>query len=167
MNKYCITFAGAPGSGKTPIAHYLSGNLSLPIISNDAIRSEVIEDLGHFDQAEYVRRRDIRAKAVIDKGQPFVYDSSVDRSWDEKAVMLTSKEFKTFVVSLDLSRDKLYDLYTQKSYDQTAHIDSWLADHEEFLKKYSGVVNLHIDDSNFKDRLELSLKTVQDWLNNT
>ncbi len=43
--KKVILFAGAVGSGKTPISNYLSYKLNLPIYNNDAIRSEVIEDL--------------------------------------------------------------------------------------------------------------------------
>jgi cytidylate kinase len=50
--KICITFAGAVGSSKTPISNYLSSRLNLPIFNNDTIRSEVIEDLGVFDNKE-------------------------------------------------------------------------------------------------------------------
>jgi len=43
-NKFCLTFAGAAGSSKTPISNYLSTKLLLPVFNNDAIRTEVIED---------------------------------------------------------------------------------------------------------------------------
>lgn len=58
--KICITFAGAVGSSKTPISNYLSTKLNLPIFNNDAIRSEVIEDLGIFDSEEHLKRRNAR-----------------------------------------------------------------------------------------------------------
>ena len=38
--KFCITFAGAVGGSKTPIANFLSTKLNLPVFNNDAIRSQ-------------------------------------------------------------------------------------------------------------------------------
>jgi adenylylsulfate kinase-like enzyme len=63
--KVCIIFAGAVGSSKTPISNYLSIKLNLPIFNNDAIRSEVIEDLGFFDSNEHIKRRNSRLEEII------------------------------------------------------------------------------------------------------
>ena len=49
-DKTLITFTGAVGSSKTSIAHFLSSRFGLPIFNNDAIRTEVLEDLGVFDE---------------------------------------------------------------------------------------------------------------------
>lgn len=63
MNQgYCILFAGAIGSGKSPIANYLSYKFNLPVFNNDIIRTEVKEDLLRMDEEEYERRRSQRKK---------------------------------------------------------------------------------------------------------
>ena len=71
-DKTLITFAGAVGSSKTPIAHFLSLRFGLPIFNNDAIRTEVLEDLGVFDEEEYKRRRDTRLKELAEKNVSFI-----------------------------------------------------------------------------------------------
>lgn len=53
MKQICILFAGPIGSGKSPIANYLSYKLNLPIFNNDTIRTEVREDLLKMDVEEY------------------------------------------------------------------------------------------------------------------
>lgn len=53
---YCITFAGPVGSGKTPIAYYLSWNLALPILNNDSMRTETQEDRGELDMQTYTKK---------------------------------------------------------------------------------------------------------------
>ncbi|MCC6563838.1 hypothetical protein IT087_03015, partial [Candidatus Uhrbacteria bacterium] len=60
MKPYCISFAGAIGSSKTPIAHYLSLKLGLPIHNNDVVRTEVKEEFGELREGEYEKRRDQR-----------------------------------------------------------------------------------------------------------
>jgi adenylylsulfate kinase-like enzyme len=67
MNKFCLTFAGVVGSSKTPITNYLSGQLNLPVLNNDAIRTEVLEDLGEFNFDEYIKRRNERAESILKK----------------------------------------------------------------------------------------------------
>lgn len=65
MKHLCITFAGAIGSSKSPIANYLSISLGLPIFNNDSIRSEVTEDLGILDSKEYLKRRNKRFQELL------------------------------------------------------------------------------------------------------
>jgi hypothetical protein len=163
--KYCITFAGAIGSSKTPIAHFLSCRLNLPILDNDAIRSEVTEDRGAFDEQEYQKRRDERIKEVIESGQSLIYSASVDRQWKRFREVLDETGYRYFVISMDLSRDFLVKLYHAKNYHESlAILDESRADHEVFLEGYGKEAGLHITDKEFHDRLELSYTAVKQWI---
>jgi len=162
--KYCITFAGVPGSSKSPIAHHLSGNLGLPVFNNDTIRTEVKEDLRRFDQVAYERIRDERADVLIDSGKPFIYDASIDRFWRTYSTKLKDAGYEIFIISLDLSRQLLNEIYEAKGYTEYAQLDGYEVDHATFLANYGSLVNLHIDDAAFSDRLELSLQAAREWI---
>src|SRR3990170_7125982 len=102
-NKYIVLFAAPVGTSKTPIAHFLSSKLSLPIHSNDAIRSEVAEDLLFFDQKEYEKLRDKRLEEIFKKGNSFIVDASIDREWDNYKNLINESNYKVFIISIDLS----------------------------------------------------------------
>ena len=163
--KVLITFAGAVGSSKTPIAYYLSWKLNIPILNNDTMRTEVIEDLGFFDEQEYRIRRDHRISEVLKGGQSIIYDASIDREWKNWEGTIKKSGYEVFIISLDLSKDFLSELYTIKGYHESmARIDELFNDHEEFLKSYRHIVNLSIVDKDFKNRLDLTYSSVEDWL---
>lgn len=163
MNKICITFAGAVGSSKTPIANYLSYKLALPIFNNDAIRTEVIEDFSVFNEEEYLNRRNARGKEIIESGKSFIYDASVDREWKQLKDWLDEANYQCFVISLDLSSDFLKKLYEAKKYNESLErIDEIVSDHENFIKNHGDQIKLHIDDSTFHDRLEISYKALKE-----
>ncbi|NVP18171.1 hypothetical protein HUU51_05640 [Candidatus Gracilibacteria bacterium] len=163
--KICITFAGAVGSSKTPISNYLSSKLNLPIFNNDAIRSEVIEDLGVFDNEEHLKRRNSRLEEIINKGNSFICDVSVDREWEKFKEKLISSNYSFFIISLDLSKKLLIKLYQAKNYlESLERIDELIQDHDNFLNKYSEDVNLHITDKDFVNRIEISYSEVRKYL---
>ena len=128
--KFIITFAGAIGSSKTPISHYLSIKLNLPIFNNDAIRSEVKGDMGFLDEEEYIRRRDIRLKEILNSGIPFIYDASIDRAWKDKKEYIIQAQYEPYIISLDFSKELLLNLYqTTKYYDALPLHDTFIQDH--------------------------------------
>ena len=163
--KICITFAGAVGSSKTPISNYLSTKLNLPIFNNDAIRSEVIEDLGIFDNEEYLKRRNARLEEIIINGNSFIYDVSVDREWVKFKKKLISSNYSFSIISLDLSKRLLTKLYQAKNYlESLDRIDELIQDHNNFLDKYSKDINLHITDRGFIDRIQISYDKIKEYL---
>ena len=162
--KYCITFAGVPGSSKSPIAHHLGWNLGLPLFTNDTLRTEVKEDLLEFNQQEYEQRRDDRSIALMDGGKPFIYDASVDRAWGTHAERLRERGYEFFIISLDLSQELLGEIYEAKGYEEFAQLSERQPEHDAFLQTYSHLVGLHIGDSEFPRRLELSLDAVRTWI---
>lgn len=162
MKKFCITFAGAVGSSKTPIANYLSGSLNLPIINNDAIRTEVVEDLGKFNEEEYVQRRNERTRSILENGTSFIYDASVDRVWKTLHAWLTQYGYEWFVISMDLSKEFLLKLYQTKGYDESMKIlDQFIVDHQNFLNEFNSEVGVHISDDQFGDRLRLAYEATR------
>ncbi|HMM62331.1 MAG TPA: hypothetical protein PKC86_02105 [Candidatus Saccharibacteria bacterium] len=162
--KYCITFAGVPGSSKSPIANHLSWNLGIPIFNNDTLRTEVKEDLLKFDQKEYKKRRDERAINLMDSGKSFIYDASVDRMWETHHRRLEGRGYEVFIISLNLSESLLSGIYKAKNYTEFAHLDLRQPEHDKFLEEFGHLVNLHIDDEGFPRRLELSLGAVKAWI---
>ncbi|NQV12607.1 hypothetical protein HQ524_04555 [Candidatus Uhrbacteria bacterium] len=164
--KKIISFAGAVGSSKTPTSHYLSCNLGLPILNNDTIRTEVIEDLGEFDEEKYVKRRDERIRQAIAGNDVLIYDASVDREWGKFKSELVNNNVEFFIISFDLSKGLLGNLYNTKGYDDSLlRLDDLVAEHERFLSEYSEDVGVRIDDDAFADRMELVLVAVGGWLN--
>lgn len=163
--KVCITFAGAVGSSKTPISNYLSIKLLLPIFNNDAIRSEVIEDIGVFDAEEHLKRRNSRLEEIIKNGNSFICDVSIDREWEKFKEKLISSNYDFFIISIDLSKDLLTKLYKAKKYLESLDcIDELIQDHDNFLNKYSDDVNLHITDKDFINRIQISYNEVKKYL---
>ena len=165
MQKICITFAGCVGSSKTPISNYLSTKLNLPIFNNDAIRSEIIENKGFLNIEEHKKIRDRRLKEVLDSWISFIADISIDREWIGFKEQLSKYTYKYFIISLDLSKELLIKLYQAKGYDESLkRLDTLLQDHEKFLERFSDDVGFSISDDQFLNRLELSLKNVDDWI---
>lgn len=167
INKYCIAFAGAVGSSKTPISNFLSTKLNLPIFNNDAIRTEVIEDLGEFDSDEYIKRRNIRLKETLENGISLICDASIDRQWKDIKEQLVANNYRWYIISLDLSKALLAKLYEAKKYDESLkRIDKLIHDHNVFLDEHTADVNLRISDQDFKNRCQLSLEAITKWINN-
>ncbi|HNY04795.1 MAG TPA: hypothetical protein PKI92_03515 [Candidatus Woesebacteria bacterium] len=165
--KYIVTFAGPPGSSKTPIANYLSEKFNLPIFNHDSIRTEVTEDLLKFDEEEFRKRSFIRLSSLFEQGDSFILDVSIDREWKNYQDKAQNSHYKIFTISLDLSRNYLIKLYKAKRYlESLKNIDKFILDHQKYLSEYSSMVNLSIKDNNFKKRLTLSEQTLTSWLKN-
>lgn len=165
-NKYFVTFAGPVGSSKTPIAFHLSQTFGLAMYNTDAIRTEVEEDLLVYNEEEFSRRRDERLKRLVSLGRPFILDASVDRVFDEYEREIVESGYRYFLISLDLSKEFLINLYRAKRYHESIkRVDQLLLDHEKFLDKFGKNVNVHIKDKDFPARLEICAKEFSRWLN--
>jgi len=165
--KYIVTFAGPPGSSKTPIANYLSEKFNLPIFNHDSIRTEVTEDLLKFDEEEFRKRSSNRLITLFNTKNSFIFDVSIDRRWKIYQDEILKSGYKVFVISMDLSRNYLIKLYEAKRYlESLKNIDKFILDHQKYLSEYSSMVNLSIKDNNFKKRLTLSEQTLTSWLKN-
>ncbi len=164
-NKFIVTFAGPVGSSKTPIAHYLSCNFNLPIYNNDVVRIEVVEDFLSFNKEGHKKRRDSRIKKIINSGNSFILDASIDREWENYMDDINKSGYKVFIISLDLSKELLLKLYKAKQYNEVVgKVNKFIEDHNNFLKKFGSSVSLHITDQNFSKRLKISSEKLKEWL---
>lgn len=119
----------------------------------------------HGDEKEYERRRDARLAGLIERGMSFVYDASVDRSWSRLKQKLGEAGYAWFIVSMDLSKGFLTQLQSVKRYDESIkYLNKSIADHDTFVEHYGADISLHILDSTFRDRLELSDIALKQWL---
>jgi len=160
--KLCIVFAGAIGCSKTPVANYLSYNLNLPILNNDSIRTEVVEDLKKFNQKEYLKRRDKSLEEIFKKEISFIYDSSIDREYKLFEEVIKKSGYRYKIISFDLSEKFLRNLYKIKGYQESlGRLKQLVKDHSDFLKNSGLKISAHITDKNFKNRLRISYKAVK------
>lgn len=163
--QFCLTFAGAVGSSKTPIANHLSYTFDLPIFEHDSIRKEVTEDLLEFNQEEFIKRREERAKKIVESGISFIFDASVDRLWDTFSKRLSDHGYNWFIISMDLSKEFLTKLYKVKGYyESLKELDRLFKEHEDFLANHAQDINVHITDENFSDRLKICENEFKKWL---
>ncbi len=156
---YVIVFAGVPGSSKSIIAYHLSITFSLPIFSTDNIRNEVKEDLlvNNINEPEALKefefRQGKRFQEILGRKQSFIRDGSVDRHWQEIKEQLASAGYSLCLIDMELSRDFMINLYSKTNRVKAIEeLDIYLAQHTDFMKKYSSDVTVKITDQLFKDR---------------
>jgi len=165
MDKICILFAGVVGCSKTPISNFLSTRFNLPVLNNDAIRTEVLEDFYLFNQDEYTKRRNERIQYIIENNISFIYDASVDREWKMAEELFGKYGYKFFIISINLSRDFIIKLYKTKNYTESIEkLDQLILEHNVFLNNYKEDVGLNIFDDNFNNRLQLSFEAIKNWI---
>ena len=163
---FCITFSGCVWSGKSPIASYISINLSLPILNADSIRSEVAEDLFKFDVEEFNKRFDSRLNEILESWKSFIYDASMDRYWPVIKKKLESHWYKVFIICLRLSKDILQKLHDATSYEiSDKWLDKLIEQNKKFIENYRNDINVIIDDDNYIDRISIAYKAVVKRIN--
>lgn len=117
------------------------------------------------EDPEYTKRKDARLNELITSRQSFIYDASIDRSYEKVANSLKQNEYQYFIISFDQSKEQLLKMGRAKNYNRYDELlEIWYADHQKFLGKYRDEVDLVIDDNNFPKRLELSLKDTKRFL---
>ena len=163
MKTYAILFAGAVGSSKTTIADYLSQNLDLVVLNNDAIRAETTASLGKFDEEVYEKLRNHKLQSLLERNISFIYDASIDRRWLELRAKLNENNYDYFVISLNFSRPLIEKLLLARGSDSST-VDEYLLDHDNFLKQFGSEISLNLNDKDFDSRFQISLLAVKDWL---
>lgn len=167
MEKLFITYAWSIWCWKSPITNYISTKLWLPVFDTDAIVSEVCEDFLKKDWDEIKKRKEERLNLVIEGWRSFICDCSVDRiRWNLKETLIKN-QYKYFIISIDLDKETLLKFYTVKSYyESMERIDKVYEEHQKFLKEFSDDVNIHINEKNYKDRLDNVYKVVSQRMEN-
>lgn len=158
---FCITFSGCVWSWKSPIASYISINLSLPVLNADSIRSEVAEDFFEFNVEIFNKRFDERLNEILQSWKSFIYDVSMDRYWPEIKKKLESHWYKIFIICLSLSKDFLKKLYNATSYKiSDMWLDKLIEQNKQFIENHSDDIGITIDDSNYINRISIVYNSV-------
>lgn len=162
---FCITFSGCVWSWKSPIASYISINLSLPILNADSIRSEVSEDFFKFDVEEFNKRFDRRLNEILESWKSFIYDASMDRYWPVIKKKLESHWYRVFIICLSLSKDFLQKLHDATSYEiSDKWLDKLVEQNKKFIENYEKDINLIIDDNSYINRIPVAYESVLKWI---
>jgi predicted kinase len=168
---YIVVFAGAPGSSKSIVSHYVSMEFSLPILNRDTIRSEVKEELlvSNINEphalVEFEQRFTDRWEEALALGESFILDGSVDRSWPYTKQELQAAGFCWFMIDMELSREFFTELFTAtKRPKSIGQLDMYLGQHEAFMSKYRADVNIEINDAAFPRRCELAAEGLASFL---
>jgi predicted kinase len=172
MNKpYAVIFSGVPGSSKSIIAYYLSGEFGLPIFNSDNIRFEVREDMLLEDiniseaLQEYERRSRMRRRSILSHGKPFILDGSMDRRWAEAKDELREFGYDWFLINMELSRGFLLNLYNCTGRHKAAkELDAYLKQHEDFMARFGGEISVQVTDDTFSKRCEIAAEALKKWL---
>lgn len=168
---YAVTFAGTPGTSKSPVAYYLSAEFNLPIISSDNIRYEVREDLRlntinkPVALAEYEKRFKARRLGLLALGMPFILDASVDREWTTYKQELTGANYDWFMIDMELSTAFIEDLFLKTDREWAIEqLPYYMAHHETFMAQYGQDVDLQITDETWHKRLQIAAGGLQRFL---
>ena len=166
MDKIFIWYAWAIWCWKSPITNYISTKLWLPIFNTDSILSEVCEDLLEVNREEANKRVKERLDKIINNWISFIYDASIDRKWEQLREILIRNNYKIFIISIDLDKETLLNFYKTKSYFESIEkLEKVYDDHQKFLEKYWNEINIHIDNKNYSERLEIVYEAAKHRIN--
>ena len=166
MKKIFIWYAWTIWCWKSPITNYLSTKLWLPTFNTDAIRSEVCEDLLQVNEDVAQKRIKERLNDIIQNWTSFIYDASVDRRRELIKEILLKNDYNYFLISIDLNKETLLKFYEAKSYFESIEkLEKVYDDHQKFLEKYWNEINIHIDNKNYSERLEIVYEAAKHRIN--
>jgi hypothetical protein len=99
-------------------------------------------------------------------GISFIVDASIDREFSKIEKVLKENNYEFYIISFDLSKEFLRELYKIKKYEESlASLDQLFLDHENFLKFNHDLVGVRINDERFPNRLEIALSGVKGFMN--
>lgn len=167
MQKMFISYAWAIGCWKSTITNFISTKVWLPTFNNDAIRSEVATDFSWPDETEAIKRIKKRLNSTIKEWKSFIYDASVDRTrWTLKNILIKNW-YKFFIISIDLNKETLLQSYKRTSnFEAIKKIDNVYEDHQKFLNDFDNDINIHINETNYQNRLKNVYRMVSQWVKN-
>jgi hypothetical protein len=169
--KFAITYAGVPGSSKSPISNQLSPKFKLPIFNNDQLRYEIRENLmvNSINVPEALNEYNQQVKEIrqniLKSGTNIIFDSSVDRKWSELKEELIRYKYEWFIISFDYSKDFMANLYTLTGRKWALDkLNAYFKQHTDFLTKYKDDISLHLTDKDFNNRIQICINAVNEYI---
>lgn len=126
---YCILLSGMPASGKSTIANKLSAFLQIPVLSKDAIKEILFDDLGFTGREEKVKLGVAAmhilyyaAARMMKAGNPFILENNFEDSSVE-GIMELLKRYQYVGITVRLTGDPvvLYQRFAARDLSDTRH----------------------------------------------
>lgn len=126
---YCILVAGMPASGKSTIAGRISKSLGIPMLSKDAIKEVLFDDLGFHSRAEKVQLGVAAmhilyyaAAQLMKAGKPFVLENNFeDASIPGILELLEAYDYTAVTVRLTGDPEVIYRRFAARDLSDTRH----------------------------------------------
>ena len=108
---YCILVTGIPAAGKSTMAEVVSERLKLPVISKDAIKELLFDNVGFQSRAEKVKlgvaSMEIMyyaAGQLMKAGQPFILENNFEYS-SEQGIQTLLERYQYSALTITLTGD--------------------------------------------------------------
>ncbi len=126
---YCILVTGIPASGKSTMAAFLSESLGLPVISKDAIKELLFDDIGIQSREEKVRlgvasmnMMYYLAMQLMMHHQPFILENNFEHMSKEPLLEILEKySYTAITVTLTGEYPKIYERFVERNSSPDRH----------------------------------------------
>lgn len=129
MNMYCIFVTGIPAAGKSTLSEAVSKRLKLPVISKDAIKELLFDNIGFHSRAEKVNlgiaSMDIMyytAGQLMKAGQPFILENNFEYSSEQEIKNLLEKyQYTALTITLTGDYKAIYQRFLERESSPYRH----------------------------------------------
>ncbi len=125
---YCILVAGIPAAGKSTMAEVISERLKLPVISKDAIKELLFDNVGFQSRAEKVnlgiasmRIMYYAAGQLMKAGQPFILENNFESSEQGMKNLLEKYQYSALTITLTGNYKVIYQRFLERESSPDRH----------------------------------------------
>ncbi len=125
---YCILVAGIPAAGKSTMAEVISERLKLPVISKDAIKELLFDNVGFQSRAEKVnlgiasmRIMYYAAGQLMKAGQPFILENNFESSEQGMKNLLEKYQYSALTITLTSNYKVIYQRFLERESSPDRH----------------------------------------------
>ncbi len=126
---YCILVTGIPAAGKSTMAEVVSEKLKLPVISKDAIKEVLFDNVGFQSRAEKVKlgiaSMEIMyyaAGQLMKAGQPFILENNFEYSSEQGMKNLIEKyQYSVLTITLTGDYKVIYQRFLERENSPDRH----------------------------------------------
>ena len=126
---YCILVTGIPAAGKSTMAEVVSEKLKLPVISKDAIKEVLFDNVGFQSRAEKVKlgiaSMEIMyyvAGQLMKAGQPFILENNFEYSSEHGVKTLLEKyQYSALTITLTGDYKVIYQRFLERENSPDRH----------------------------------------------
>lgn len=126
---YCILVSGIPAAGKSTMAEVISERLKLPVISKDAIKELLFDNVGFQSRAEKVNlgiaSMEIMyyvAGQLMKAGQPFILENNFEYSSEQGMKNLLEKHhYSALTITLTGDYKIIYQRFLERESSPDRH----------------------------------------------